>query len=40
MLTHLKHVLGLALLCFTLLAQADIQRLQTLHELIAKPNRR
>ncbi|WP_304641055.1 hypothetical protein [Pseudomonas sp.] len=33
MLTHLKHVLGLALLCFTLLAQADIQRLQTLHEL-------
>lgn len=33
MLTHLKHVLGLALLCFTLQAHADIQRLQTLHEL-------
>jgi hypothetical protein len=33
MLTHLKHFLGLALLCFAFQAQADVKKLQTLHEL-------
>lgn len=33
MLTHLKHLLGLTLLCLAAQAQADVQRLQTLHEL-------